>query len=133
MQALRPAWVVLDGKRWLFDEASWELGDWFVIKNATGLGRMAFINGLLEEDPAALQALIWFLRRRDEPELLLSEVSFRPASLEYEEVEPAPTVPPSSGGDDASAAPPKTSESEGTTTSPPSPVLTATPAGMSTP
>lgn len=130
MQALRPAWLVLGEKRWLFDESSWELGDWFVIKNATNLGRVAFINGLLEEDPAALQALVWFLRRKDEPNLTLAEVTFRPSAIEYEEVQAED--PPSVGGAVA-AEPPKTSESDGTTTSPPSPVSTATPAGMSTP
>lgn len=131
MQAIRPVWIGLDGKRWLFDEASWELGDWFVIKNATGLGRVPFINGVMEEDPGALQALIWFLRRRDEPNLLLSEVMFRPAGLEYEAVEDEQDPP--SGGAAVAAEPPKTSENDVTTTSPPSPAPTATPAGMSTP
>ena len=132
MRGLNKTWIGLDGQRWLFDEASWELADWFVIKNATGLGRVPFLNGVLNEEPDALQALIWFLRRKDEPNLRLEEVQFRPAAVEYEPADPPEpdADPPSAGGD---AEPPSTSKSGATTTSRRSRAPTATPAGMSTP
>jgi hypothetical protein len=111
----------LDGKQWLFDEQSWTLADWFIIKNATGMGRIAFLNGLLEEDPACLQALMWFLRRPDEPNLRLEEVMFKPASLTWEEVEQPQVAPdpPVAAVDDES---PPISANDGTTTSTTSPV-----------
>jgi hypothetical protein len=91
---VRPVWIELDGQRWLFDEEQYTLADYFVLKAATGLGRAAFLTGVLDEDPAALQALIWFLRRKDEPDLALEAVNFRPAALDFAAVEEPDVDPP---------------------------------------
>lgn len=127
---MRKAWIKLDGKQWLFDEESWTLDEWFIIKNATGLARIPFLNGVLEEDPFALQGLVWLLRSRDgEPNLRLSDVNFRPADLDWDAVEEPDAVPPSVGD----AEPPKTSEPDGIVTSTSSPAGSVSPPAMLTP
>lgn len=126
---MKKAWIKLDDKQWLFDEESWTLAEWFVLKNVTGLSRVPFLNGLLEEDPYALQGLVWFLRTRDgEPRLRLEEVDFHPSRLDWDEFKESDAIPPSVG-----AEAPTTSKSDETTTSTSSPAGSDSQPEMSTP
>lgn len=128
---MKKAWIKLDGKQWLFDEESWTLKEWFVIKNATEMTRLEFLNGVLAEDPHALRGLVWFLRRKDEPDLRIEEVDFRPSLLDWEAVDRgADASPPAEGVD---AATPTISADGETTTSVTSPPSTPTAPAMSIP
>lgn len=52
------------GERWEFDPEAFLLSDLFAIKSASGLDGAAFNRGLNTVDPAAYQALVWWLRLR---------------------------------------------------------------------
>lgn len=117
-----PCDVVIGEQRWFFDEKTMTLKDYFVLKAASGLTRPQFLNGLMADEPAALQALVWFVRRRDEPDLALADVDFLWDDLEIEdrsgaaESVPPPDVP----GDDAPSpgTTPSSSGADGSTDSP---------------
>lgn len=112
-----------DGREWFFDEENLTLADYFVIKAAAGLSRVKFLEGILDEDPAALQVLVWFLRRRTEPDLPLASVDFKPAALT---VRPA-VESPSPTGASPSDSPPTGLTDAGSSDSPtPSSSATAT-------
>jgi hypothetical protein len=134
MRKLQKAWIVLGEQRWLFDEESWTLNDWFLIKNTTGFSRLPFLQGVLEEDPQAMQVLVWFLRRRNEPDLALSAVQFNPAAVEAEEFEQEDDAdPPSEGAATKPLTLPPTSAPDATSTSMPSGDASASPPVMSIP
>lgn len=124
---MQACYVGLGDDEWFFDEEALTLREYFVIKAASGLGRVAFLEGILDEDPAALQVLVWFLRLRAEPHLHLGSVDFRPAALT---VRPAVEAPP----DPTPAAPePPPPPTAGGSTDSPTPSISETATSGSSP
>lgn len=109
---MQACWITLDGQRWLFDEQTWTLKDWFVIKAETGLDRVPFLEGILTENPTALQGLIWFLRWRNGDQVPRAGIDFAPAALDLEPLdEPEADADPPVGGAEQTSAPAETSTS----------------------
>lgn len=70
------------------------------VKRATGMNPDEFNKGLAEDDPFAVAALVWVLRRRaGEPDLAFDDCDFNMSELSLVEDEPDPTPagPASSG------------------------------------
>ena len=65
-------------------------------QKVTGLGWAEWLDALGKGDMTALTALVWVLRKRTEPELRFTDVSFPIGDVEYEdddEVAEVPTPP----------------------------------------
>lgn len=74
----------LNGQEWDYDEDELQLSDAIAIKNASGLPLSTFMQGIRDFDPLAIQTLIWFVRRRDEPAVKREQINFRIADLDLE-------------------------------------------------
>lgn len=86
--------IILGGKELgVWDLYSLTLKESFLIKAATGLDPQPLTEGLGRLDPAAWQAVVWFLRRKTEPDLTVAEVDFAWGDLDADEVEEALEVP----------------------------------------
>ncbi len=85
--------VTLEEKSWIFDEDELTNDEAKLIKGATGgLGLVPFFAGLRDLDPDCMQALVWFLRRKDGEPVRLEEINFKVTALRMVE-EPDPTQP----------------------------------------
>lgn len=81
---MEPCRITLGAESWEFDESKMTTHDYRSIKSAVGLTRLQFVQGIIQEDPDAQQALIWFLRNRISPGLRFEHVVFSPADLDFE-------------------------------------------------
>lgn len=77
----------------------------FSIKATTGLTPRALLEGISELDPAAMQALVWFLRFRAGNPVDLASINFAYDDLAVEPVEEAPKDEATSNGDGISTSP----------------------------
>ena len=130
---LNPVTIELDGQSWAWVESEWTLKQWFVIKANTGLDRLPFIEGVMQENPACLQALVWMMRRDAEPDLPLGSVDFSPSRLNVTPIKVPDASTPPVAEDGGGAEPPTASANDGTTTSTSSPAGAASPLAMSIP
>lgn len=76
---------------WNIDELT--LKDCFAIKQATGLDPFPIDTGLGRLDPACWQAVVWFLRRKQEPNLRLDQIDFRLGDIDATLIREEPEVP----------------------------------------
>lgn len=112
---MHPCRVLLNGEEWVFDESRMMLSEYRAIKDATGLTRLAFCKGIVDEDPYAQQALVWHLRNKTKPGLPLHAVEFAPADLAFEplDADPSPEAVP----DETTPSPTETASSTSSTPS----------------
>ncbi len=73
--------ITLGDESWEFDEEEIYLDELFAIKSATGLSGTGFGQGINDMDPAALQGLIWLLRRRTGVQQDIKSINFRIGDL----------------------------------------------------
>lgn len=76
--------VTLGDEHWEFDPEALMLSDLFAIKAASGLDGVGFEHGLNRADPAAYQALIWWLRRRSGEQVDIKTIDFPVSALRLE-------------------------------------------------
>lgn len=76
---------------WNIDEL--DLNDCFAIKQATGLDPFPIDQGLGRLDPACWRAVVWFLRRKTQPNLRLDQINFKLGDIEAELIREEPEVP----------------------------------------
>lgn len=111
-----PCVVSLPGESWEWDESEMTVGDWRKIKQATGLARLAFIRGIVEEDPDAVQGLVWYLRDREKPGYKYEwAAAVKPSELDYHLVSDAD---PSGSAVSAGTIPPETETTTSSTSTP---------------
>ena len=84
---------------WVFDVDDILLSELFAIKSASGLGLKAFIDGISEMDPIALQIMVWLCKTRAGQHLDPSSINFRLGDMRMENDDPAPLEPTTSGND----------------------------------
>ena len=88
--------VILGDESWHWDPDEITVDEALLIKKHTGLSWGPFRIGLMQSDPEAVRALIWFLRQRETPGLELSwvkgfrmnDVTVEPDSPEVEQTDP---------------------------------------------
>lgn len=74
--------IQLGEQSWPWDPDEIEVDEAIELKKASGGMNFApFLAGVFELDPIAVRALVWFVRRREEPALLVEGVRFRMADL----------------------------------------------------
>lgn len=79
------------------EDPAWDIR--FQTEKSTGWAWAVFAEKLSEASAVALQALIWTLRKRDEPRLSIDAVMPMLSEVDFEEVEPPQAPPPSEGED----------------------------------
>lgn len=84
-------------REWHLDPANpaWDVA--FATEKATGWPWGEFAQRMTQGSYIAYRALIWTLRKRDEPRLELDSVQITMAEVAFEEEEEAPAAEPESG------------------------------------
>ncbi len=86
--------VTLGDEQWIFRLSELDLLDAFALKSTARLTPQQLLDGAMELDPAALQALIWFLRFKDGNKQDIATINFRIFDLDVEPVKEEATPPP---------------------------------------
>ena len=68
--------------------------EFIAIERLTGLTLTGVAQGLMEASAMTVTALVWVLRRRQEPTLRFDQVEFKMADMELEEVDEAGQAAP---------------------------------------
>lgn len=74
-----------DRKSYLFDYGKVGMQEAIAVEEKTGLGLLPLIRKLPELSPTAVTAVVWLLRRRDEPDLQFEDVDFKVEDIDLEE------------------------------------------------
>ena len=89
--------VTLEGKEYDFDTASIRNDEAIAIETALGCTFKQWSQQLQDFSVSALTALVWIIRRREEPGLRFGDVTFELGSLHIEDDDADPTSPEESG------------------------------------
>lgn len=90
-----------DRKTYRFDENKLMNVEAMAMERVTGRGLTEILAGVQEGSLIALTAIIWVLRRREEPGLQFEDVQFRIMDLDTgDDEEPEETVPKEAGPED---------------------------------
>lgn len=73
-------------KSYLFDYGKVGMQEAIAVEQKTGLGLLELVTSLPSLSPTALVAVIWLLRKRDEPGLRFEDVDFNVEDIDIEEV-----------------------------------------------
>lgn len=92
--------IVVDGTTFDHDPGLFMAREARLVQRATGMTPDAFNKGLEKDDPEAVTALVWILRRRaGEADLEFDDVDFNLAGIQFLADEPDPTqADPASSG-----------------------------------
>lgn len=82
-----------------FNPGKVDLKQAFAIKAASGLTPRGLLEGIGDLDPAAMQALVWFMRMRKGEQVDIGSINFAYDDLAVEPVEEAPKDEATSNGD----------------------------------
>jgi hypothetical protein len=82
--------VIIEGQSYDFDQERLEIKEMILIKRYTVFSKATeFFQAIAEEDPEALQAYVWIVRRRaGETGLTLDDVDFNIAEIRIESDDP---------------------------------------------
>jgi len=89
-----------------FNPGKLDLKQAFAIKSTTGLTPRALLEGIGDLDPAAMQALVWFLKFRVGENVDLASINFAYEDLEVKPAEEAPKGEAASSGNETSTSSP---------------------------
>jgi len=89
-----------------FNPGKLDLKQAFAIKNTTGLTPRALLEGISDLDPAAMQALVWFMRFRNGETVDLLSINFAYEDLQVEPIEEAPKDEGTSPSDETATSSP---------------------------
>lgn len=92
--------IVVGDQTYEHDPARFMSSEARAVKRAIGMNPDEFNKGLGEDDPDAVAALVWILRRRaGEPDLAFDDCDFNLSELKFlpDEPDPTPAGPASSG------------------------------------
>lgn len=104
--------VVVGDKTYEHDPRKFMSSEARAVKHATGMNPDEFNKGLGQDDPFAVAALVWILRRRaGEPDLAYEDCDFNLSDLEFLPDPPDPTQADPATNGSAPAAEPAASPS----------------------
>lgn len=77
--------ITVEGRTYVFDEDTADNTELMAIEDVTGLASIDLEDALNRGSMRAITALVWVLRRREEPALLFADVKFRVSSLRFDQ------------------------------------------------
>ena len=86
--------ITVDGTQYEFDQDKFMLSEATAIEKVCGCTFQEWGERLQKGSMEAIQALVWIVQKRVNPELRFKDVDFPLASIEIVEDEPDPTDPP---------------------------------------
>lgn len=79
--------ILVEGKPYEFDDTTTDNVDLMAVERVTGMTIPEWADAIGRGSMLSITALIWIMRRHNEPNLEFDEVHFHPASLSIEKIE----------------------------------------------